>query len=89
MSNGSVQVIVLVLAALFAPVRGARAPTPIARLQHEIEDVSARVQVALGDLASARTADEKRRADATLVDLRLELADLSDRVERERLQSLR
>lgn len=84
-----VQLIVVVLAALLAPVRAVREATPIARLQHRIEDVSERVQLAIAQQASARTDAEKRRADAALVDLRLELADLSDRVEHERLQSLR
>jgi hypothetical protein len=61
-----------------------REPTPMARLQHQIQDVSARVQTALSDLAAARTAAEKSRVNAQLVDLRLELSDLSDRV---RMQS--
>jgi len=51
--------------------------------------VSGRVKIAIAELAIARTDAEKRHADAALVDLRLELADLSDRVERERLQSQR
>ncbi len=89
MSNQGVHLVLLVLAALLAPAPAAREPSPIAVLQHRIEDVSGRVQVAIGQLASARTDAEKHHADAALVDLRLELADLSDRVERERLQSPR
>jgi hypothetical protein len=79
-----VQLLVLVLAALFARVPTLHAPTPLEALQHDIDDVSDRVESALSTLASARTPAEKSRANAHLVDLRLELADLSDRV---RLQS--
>jgi hypothetical protein len=81
-----VQLVVLVLAALFARVPALHEPTPIQVLQHRIEDVSDRVQTALADLSAARTDAEKSRANAQLVDLRLELADLSDRV---RVQSQR
>jgi len=88
-SNLGVHLLVLVFAALLARAPAVREPSPIAVLQHKIEALSGRVQVAIADLASARTADEKRHADAALVDLRLELADLSDRVEAERVQSQR
>lgn len=80
MSNGDVQLLVLVVIALFARVPAVREPSPIAVLQYRIDDVGGRVQVALAELASARTPAEKSRANAQLVDLRLELADLSDRV---------
>lgn len=76
----------LVLAALLARAPAVREPTAIEVLQHQIEDVSDRVNSALGELAAARTPAERSRANAQLVDLRLELADLSDRV---RLQSQR
>ena len=81
--------IAVLFALLFAPLAAVRAPTPIAILQHQIEDVSERVQRAVAQLAAAHTPEEKRHADAALVDLRLELADLSDRVEHERVQSQR
>jgi hypothetical protein len=75
-----VQLLVAVLMALFAAVPPVRPPSPMAVLQHRIDSVTDRVQVAIAQRARARTQDEKRRADAALVDLRLELADLSDRV---------
>jgi hypothetical protein len=71
--------LLLVLPVLIALIP-VREPTPMARLQHQIQDVSQRVQTALSDLAAARTPAEKSRVNAQLVDLRLELADLSDRV---------
>ena len=74
------QLLVLVVIALFARAPIPRPPSPLAVLQHQIEDVSGRVERALANLASARTPAEKSRANARLVDLRLELADLSDRV---------
>jgi len=79
-----VKLLVLVLTALFARAPALREPTPLEVLQHDIDDVSGRVEGALSELAGARTPAEKSRANAQLVDLRLELADLSDRV---RLQS--
>jgi len=75
-----VQLLVLVFVALLARAPAVGAPSPIAVLQHRIDDVSGRVQRALAELAAARTPAEKSRANARLVDLRLELADLSDRV---------
>jgi hypothetical protein len=81
-----VQLVVIILAALLARVPAVRGPTNVEVLEHQIEDVSGRVQGALSELADARTPAEKSRASAQLVDLRLELADLSDRV---RLQSQR
>jgi hypothetical protein len=78
-----VRLLLLVLPVLIVLIP-VRQPTPIARLQHQIDDVSARVHSALSDLAAARTPAEKSRVNAELVDLRLELADLSDRV---RMQS--
>ena len=86
MSNRGVQLLVLVIWAILAPAPIVRPPSAIVVLQHQVDDVTGRVQVALNRLASARTAAEKSRANAQLVDLRLELADLSDRV---RTQSLR
>ena len=77
----------LVVIALFARAPIPQPPSPLAVLQHQIADLDGRVQATLGSLAAARTKDEIRRADAALVDLRLELADLSDRVGR--LQSPR
>ena len=79
-SNGYVQLLVALVIALLARAPAVHAPSPIALLQHHIDDVSGRVQVALAELAAARTPAEKSRANAQLVDLRLELADLSDRV---------
>ena len=70
----------LFLATLFARAPAPSAPTPLQVLQHRIEDVSGRVEIALAELSAARTVAEKSRANAQLVDLRLELADLSDRV---------
>lgn len=81
------QLLVLVVIALFARAPIPRPPSPLAVLQHQIDDLDERVQATLASLATARTKDEIRRADAALVDLRLELADLSDRVGR--LQSPR
>jgi hypothetical protein len=78
-----VRLLLLVLPALIVLIP-VREPTPMARLRHQIDDVSARVHSALSDLAAARTPAEKSRVNAELVDLRLELADLSDRV---RMQS--
>ena len=77
------RLLLLVLPALIVLIP-VREPTPLARLQLQISDVSERVHTALSDLAAARTPAEKRRVNAELVDLRLELADLSDRV---RMQS--
>lgn len=82
--NQDVRLLVLVFAALLACAPDAPPPTPLARLQQQIDDVNGRVRTALADLAAARTPAEKSRVNAQLVDLRLELADLSDRV---RLQS--
>jgi hypothetical protein len=81
-----VQLLVLVIWAVLAPAPVLQGPSAIEVLQHEIGDVSDRVELALHRLASARTPAEKSRANAQLVDLRLELADLSDRV---RMQSAR
>jgi hypothetical protein len=80
-----VRLLLLVLPVLIVLIP-VRQPTPLAKLRHQIDDVSARVHTALGELAAARTPAEKSRASAELVDLRLELADLSDRV---RMQSQR
>ena len=76
----AVHLVVLVIAALLSRAPAVRAPSPIAVIQHRIDDVSGRVQEALAELAAAHTPAEKSHASAQLVDLRLELADLSERV---------
>jgi hypothetical protein len=65
----------------------ARAPaTPIEKLRHQVAEVTARAHAVM---AAAHTDAELRAAQATLTDLQLELADLSERIERVALQSQR
>jgi hypothetical protein len=57
----------------------ARDVTPVERLRSQIADVSARARAVV---AAAHTDEERRAARHTLVDLQLELADLSQRIDR-------
>ena len=74
---------VLVLAMLASC---ARQPTQLDKLRRQVEQVTARAQAVI---ATAHTDAELRAARHTLVDLQLELADLSDRIDRAALQSRR
>jgi hypothetical protein len=61
-------------------------PTPLEKLRRQVEEVTARANAVM---AGAHTDAELRAARHTLVDLQLELADLSDRIERAAVQSRR
>jgi len=63
-----------------------RQPTQLDNLRRQVEEVTARAQAVM---AGAHTDAELRAARRTLVDLQLELADLSDRIDRAALQSRR
>jgi len=64
----------------------ARQPTQLDKLRRQVDEVTARAQAVI---AGAHTDAELRAARHTLVDLQLELADLSDRIDRAALQSRR
>ena len=74
---------VLVLAMLASCTRQ---PTQLDKLRRQVEEVTARAQEVM---AGAHTDGELRAARHTLVELQLELADLSDRIEHAALQSRR
>jgi uncharacterized protein YigA (DUF484 family) len=61
-----------------------RPPTQLDRLRAQVEEVTSRARALM---AGAHTDAELRAARHTLVDLQLELADLSERIERVALQS--
>jgi hypothetical protein len=75
--------LVLVLAVLASC---ARQPTQLDKLRRQVEEVTSRAQAVM---AGAHTDAELRAARHTLVDLQLELADLSDRIDHAALQSRR
>ena len=61
-------------------------PTPVEKLRRQVAEVTARANAVM---AGAHTDAELRAARHALVDLQLELADLSDRIDRAALQSRR
>lgn len=63
-----------------------RQVTQLDKLRGQVEEVTARARAVM---AGAHTAGELRAARHALVDLQLELADLSDRIDRVALQSRR
>jgi len=65
---------------------GTVSPGQLDKLRRQVEEVTARAQAVI---AGAHTDAELRAARHTLVDLQLELADLSDRIDRAALQSRR
>lgn len=79
------RLLLLLVAALLA-ASCAKDPTPIEKLRAQVQELSAKAQAVM---AAAHTDDELRAARHTLVDLQLELADLSERIDRAALQSRR
>jgi TolA-binding protein len=61
-------------------------PSPLTKLRGQVAEVTARAHAVM---AAAHTDAELRAARATLIDLQLELSDLSERIEQLSLQSRR